>query len=455
MLEQVDVEEYFGTDQDLRKNVKTSFNFDIFKSLSNLLTETEKTELALLNETYRKKRDALPPNLRRKEFERLTVELAWKSSKIEGNTYTLLDTERLLKENVSAKGKTAEETKMVLNHKTALDYVLQSPEYFRRLSVSKIEEVHRLLTSGLQVASGIRQGMVGIVGTNYHLPANGYQIKEALQYLISTVNQTENPVEKALRMPYPARKQKRRSPVVKFLFLILLLCTGTANSQTLSDVDWKTATPEQIQKLIDDGASVTDDLLILAAGFNSNPAVIEALIKAQADVNARNKDGVTPLMAAAMNNSNPAVIEALIKAKADVNAQIDGRFTPLMFAAMNNSNPAVIEALIKAKADVNARDKDGFTPLMFAARDNSNSAVIEALIKAKADVNARKKDGFTPLMAAAGFNSNPAVIEALIKAKADVNARNKSGKTAFDYAEDNPEIKGTPVYWKLNDLMYK
>ena len=251
LLAQVDVEEYFGTDQDLRKNVKTSFNFDIFKSLSNLLTETEKTELALLNETYRKKRDALPPNLRQKEFERLTVELAWKSSKIEGNTYTLLDTERLLIENVSAKGKTAEETKMVLNHKTALDYVLQSSEYFRLLSVSKIEEVHRLLTSGLQVASGIRQGMMGIVGTNYHPPDNGYQIKEALQSLISAVNQTENPVEKALRMLYPTGKQKRRFSVVKFLFLILLLCTGTANSQTLSDVDWKTATPGQIQKLID------------------------------------------------------------------------------------------------------------------------------------------------------------------------------------------------------------
>ena len=92
---------------------------------------------------------------------------------------------------------------MVLNHKAALDYVLQSSEYFRQPSVSKIEEVHRLLTSGLQVASGI---MVGIVGTNYHPPDNGYQIKEALQYLISAVNQTENPVEKALRMLYPVRQ---------------------------------------------------------------------------------------------------------------------------------------------------------------------------------------------------------------------------------------------------------
>lgn len=58
-------------------------------------------------------------------------------------------------------------------------------------------------------------------------------------------------------------------------------------------------------------------------------------------------------------------------------------------------------------------------------------------------------------MFAAGKNPNPAVIEALIKAQADVKARNKAGKTAFDYAEDNPKIKGTPVYWELNDLMYK
>ena len=175
--------------------------------------------------------------------------------------------------------------------------------------------------------------------------------------------------------------------MVKFLSLILLLCAETANSQTLWGVDWKTATPGQIQKLIDDGASVTDDLLILAAGFNSNPAVIEALIKAQADVNARTGSGTTPLI----------------------------------FAAANNSNPAVIEALIKAQADINARTGSGTTPLMIAAR----------------------------------FNSNPAVIEALIKAKANVNVRDMSGKTAFDYAEDNPEIKGTPAYWKLNDLMYK
>ena len=70
-----------------------------------------------LNSSYLEKRNKLSPTLLQKEFERLTVELAWKSSKIEGNTYTLLDTERLLNENISAQGKTKEETNMVLNHK--------------------------------------------------------------------------------------------------------------------------------------------------------------------------------------------------------------------------------------------------------------------------------------------------------------------------------------------------
>lgn len=157
-----------------------------------------KEKASLLNESYRLKKKALSAKLLQKEFERLTVELAWKSSKIEGNTYTLLDTELLLKEHISAKGKTAEETPMVMNHKTALDYVLQEPDYFSELTVSKIEEIQSLLTEGLNVSKGIRQGIVGIVGTNYRPLDNIYQIKEALQRLIDVINHTKNPVEKAL-----------------------------------------------------------------------------------------------------------------------------------------------------------------------------------------------------------------------------------------------------------------
>lgn len=198
LLNDVNVETYFSKEQDERLPDSIGFNFEIFSALKNLLTDKEKAELEQLNNTYIEKRSKLSPTLLQKEFERLTVELAWKSSKIEGNTYSLLDTERLLNENISAQGKTKEETNMVLNHKKALDFVLQAPEYYRNLTIAKIEELHRILVNELNVPTGIRTGRVGIVGTNYKPLDNQYQIKEALKNLIEVLNKTSNPVERAL-----------------------------------------------------------------------------------------------------------------------------------------------------------------------------------------------------------------------------------------------------------------
>ena len=82
--------------------------------------------------------------------------------------------------------------------KKAPDFVLKSPEYYKNLTVTKIEELHKLLVNELGVATGIRNGMVGIVGTNYKSLDNSYQIKEALKNLIEVINKTNNPIEKAL-----------------------------------------------------------------------------------------------------------------------------------------------------------------------------------------------------------------------------------------------------------------
>ena len=78
--------------------------------------------------------------------------------------------------------------------------------------------------------------------------------------------------------------------------------------------------------------------------------------------------------------------------------------------------------------------------------------MIEALIDEGADVNYCTEEGKTPLMMAARFNKNPAVIEALIKAGADIKAEDDKGMTAFKYGGKNSKIRGTPAYWKLNDL---
>lgn len=198
LLEPIDVEKYFETEADSRVLQSERFNFEIWNQLSNLLTDKEKAEMSLLNQKYLTNREKLSPTILHKELERLTIELAWKSSKIEGNTYTLLDTERLLKENVSAKGKSAAETQMILNHKKALDYLIDRPQHYKELSLAKIEDIHRLLVEGLDVSLGIRQNVVGIVGTNYKPLDNAFQIREALRELIKLINNTVNPLEKAL-----------------------------------------------------------------------------------------------------------------------------------------------------------------------------------------------------------------------------------------------------------------
>ena len=75
---------------------------------------------------------------------------------------------------------------------------MKAPEYYKNITIAKIEELHKLLVNELDVTTGIRNGMVGIVGTNYKPLDNSYQIKEALKNLIEIINKTGNPIEKAL-----------------------------------------------------------------------------------------------------------------------------------------------------------------------------------------------------------------------------------------------------------------
>ena len=198
LLEEIDIEDYFSKQTDDRELVSSSFNFDIWNNLGNLLSENEKKQLDALNKIYQEKRSKLSPTILRKELERLTIELAWKSSRIEGNTYTLLDTERLIKDNVSASGKTKEETQMIINHKKALDYLIDNPKYYEEITIRKIEDIHRILVGDLQVSFGIRSSAVGIVGTNYKPLDNSFQITECLKDLTDVINKTSNPLEKAL-----------------------------------------------------------------------------------------------------------------------------------------------------------------------------------------------------------------------------------------------------------------
>ena len=200
LLMPLNLDTYFSHDQDKRQ-VQTSFNFDLIRQQLPVVTLFTDDEIALLNELqaeFKQHISEMTENEYRKEMERLGIDLSWKSSQIEGNTYSLLETERLLRESKTADGKTKEEAVMLLNHKDALRFVLDNPDYLQHLTISHIEDIHQLLTKELSVDRGIRHRRVGITGTNYHPLDNEFQIREALHDTCDLINSKENVFEKAL-----------------------------------------------------------------------------------------------------------------------------------------------------------------------------------------------------------------------------------------------------------------
>jgi len=200
LLMPLNLDTYFSLDVDERK-VQTAFNFELIKEqLPNvaLFSEEEKQHLEELQKVFRGHVDEMSQNEYNKEMERLGIDLSWKSSQIEGNTYSLLETERLLRESKTADGKTQEEAIMLLNHKYALRFILDTPDYLEQLTVSHIEGIHQLLTKGLSVDEGIRRRRVGITGTNYRPLDNEFQIREALRDTCDLINGKTDVFEKAI-----------------------------------------------------------------------------------------------------------------------------------------------------------------------------------------------------------------------------------------------------------------
>ena len=196
----LNLDTYFDKDIDERV-VQESFNFELIREVLpkvELFTQEEQDILNDAQEQFMKNIDGMTKTEYRKEMERLGVDLSWKSSQIEGNTYSLLETEKLLMEKQTASGKTKEESVMLLNHKDALDFVLDMPDYLKELTPHRIEDIHSILVKELGVDRNIRHRRVGITGTNYRPLDNEFQIREALEDSCELVNGKQNVFEKAL-----------------------------------------------------------------------------------------------------------------------------------------------------------------------------------------------------------------------------------------------------------------
>ena len=174
-------------------------------------------------------------------------------------------------------------------------------------------------------------------------------------------------------------------------------------------------------------------LLAIASEDSSNIEIVKFLIQSGAEVNTKEN---LPIIRATFNRENPKlVIQELIRAGADVNARDEKFWTVLLLAAEKNSLD-VINLLIESGADVKYKDSAQMTALMYAAWYNTID-VIQRLLEAGCDINAQDVMGETALIKAAASNTAE-VVEFLLNAGADPNITAMLGPEDYpDYPEED------------------
>lgn len=194
----VNAKEYCSIEPDRRYGLK-KYNFELVQSMPPIiLNENELTMLGEATAVYNQRTENLPADIQKRELERLIIELSWKSSKIEGNTYTLLDTEKLILENKEAVGHDKKEAQMILNHKDAFNFIHENSARFKTLTKQNMEELHGVIVKDLSIETGLRHKAIGITGSTYQPLDNVYQITEAVQVLEKSISDAASPYAKAL-----------------------------------------------------------------------------------------------------------------------------------------------------------------------------------------------------------------------------------------------------------------
>jgi len=132
--------------------------------------------------------------------ERLLIDLSYNSSRLEGNTYSLLDTERLVVEGITADGKVHEDSVMIMNHKEAILFLVENAEDIE-LNPFTIFNLHNLLSQDLlanpESCGDVRKIEVSIGKSTYKPLNNPHLIKEALELLLLKARKIDDPFEQS------------------------------------------------------------------------------------------------------------------------------------------------------------------------------------------------------------------------------------------------------------------
>ncbi len=141
-------------------------------------------------------------------LDRLLIDLSWNSSRLEGNKYSILDTHELIEHGKVAEGKSAEETQMILNHKDAIEFLVEAANEigFNRHTLLN---VHGLLSHNLidpQSSGRLRQKIIGITGSNYRPLQTPPVIEECFNELLAKAESIKDPFEQSfflvIQLPY-------------------------------------------------------------------------------------------------------------------------------------------------------------------------------------------------------------------------------------------------------------
>ncbi len=140
---------------------------------------------------------------------RLLIDLSWNSSRLEGNTYSLLDTKRLIEFSEVAEGKEQLEAEMILNHKDAIEFLVNAEEEigFNRHTILSL---HALLANNLLADPGatgrLRRVAVGIEKSVFHPLEMPQLVEDCFNQILATAEAIENPFEQAffvmVQLPY-------------------------------------------------------------------------------------------------------------------------------------------------------------------------------------------------------------------------------------------------------------
>lgn len=144
----------------------------------------------------------------RQIYNRLLIDLSWNSSRLEGNTYSLLETERLIQLGEATEGKEAQEAQMILNHKAAIEMLVEQADEVG-FNTYTILNLHALLSDNLldpQASGRLRNIPVGVDGSVYHPLEVPQAIEECFRQILDTAAAIMDPLEQAffvmVHLPY-------------------------------------------------------------------------------------------------------------------------------------------------------------------------------------------------------------------------------------------------------------